>query len=131
MKTYNNLKPVQPPKHVDNLRQMTQSNAEIYGDKALYIFKESGETKRTTFHEFWEETCAFGTGLYQYGLNGKNIAVVGDTHPAWTAAFIATVSTGGVIVPLDRELDSDQMVEFMKIAECSALVYTAAMDSKI
>ncbi len=131
MKTYNNLKPVQPPKHVENLRQMAQTNAEIYSDKALYIFKENGETKKTTYHEFWEGICAFGTGLYQYGLNGKNIAVVGDTHPAWTTAFIAAVSTGGVIVPLDRELDGDQMVEFMKIAECCALVYTASMDSKI
>lgn len=131
MRTYNNLKPVQPPKHVENLRQMAQSNADIYGDKALYIFKENGETKRITYHEFWENVHAFGTGLYQYGLNGKNIAIVGDTHPTWTAAFIATVSTGGVVVPLDRELDGDQMVEFMKIAECSALVYTSSMNSKI
>lgn len=131
MRTYNNLKPVQPPKPVENLRQMAQSNAEVYGDKALYIFKENGETQRVTFHEFWEMVRAFGSGLYQYGLNGKNIAVVGDTHPSWTAAFIATVSTGGVIVPLDKELDSDQMVEFMKIAECNVLVYTASMNSKI
>jgi len=110
---------------------MAQSNAEVYGDKALYIFKESGETQRVTYNEFWEMVRTFGSGLYQYGLNGKNIAVVGDTHPSWTAAFIATVSTGGVIVPLDKELDSDQMVEFMKIAECNALVYTASMNSKI
>ena len=131
MKTYNNLRPVEPAKPVTDLRSMMESTAQIYGERPVFIYRENGEKKQLTYNEFWEDIRAFGTGLYQYGLAGKRIAVVGDTHPAWLTAFIATISTGGVIVPLDKELDGDQMVEFLKIAECSALVYTASMAKRI
>ncbi len=131
MGTYNNLKPVEPPKEVINFRQLVYSNADCYGDKALYIYKENGETVKKTYNEFLNDVRNFSTALYSRGLAGKSIAVTGDTHPAWMVAFLAVICTGGIIVPLDRELDVDQAIEFMKIANCSALVYTSGMNKKI
>ena len=131
MKTFNNLMPYQEPKYVENLRHLAQSNAEVYGDKDLYIYKYNGETISVSYNDFYKTVKAFGTGLYKTGLAGKTIAITGDTHPNWTAAFIAVISTGGVAVPLDRELDPVEAAEFMKIAECSAVVYTPALNKKL
>ncbi len=131
MKTYNNLLPYQKPKFVENLRQMVQSNADVYGDKDFYVYKQNGETVTVSYTEFNNMVRAFGTGLYKMGLAGKHIAITGDTHPCWTAAFIAILSTGGVAVPLDRDLEAGEAASFMKIAECSAVVYTSALNKKI
>ena len=110
---------------------MTEKNARVYGDKALYIYKENGEMCEKSYARFSEEIKCLCTAFYERGLAGKRIAITGDTHPYWMVAFYATIISGGVVVPLDRELDADQMAEFVKRAECSAIVYTSAMNSKV
>ncbi len=131
MRTYNNLKPVAPPKEIVDFRQLVRTNAECYGDKAQFIYLENGVRTEKTFNEMYADVTAFTTGLFCRGLNGKSIAVIGDLHPAWMTAFHSVIIGGGVIVPLDHELDTEQMADFMKIAKCSAVVYTSAMNKKI
>ncbi len=130
MKTFNNLSPYQKPKLVENLRQLAQSNADTYGDKDFYVYKQNGENISVSYNDFNKTVRAFGTGLYKMGLAGKTIAISGDTHPHWTAAFIAIISAGGVAVPLDRDLDAKEAAGFLKIAECSAVIYTASLNKK-
>ena len=43
MATYNNLKPVEESKHIEDFRQMLRTNAEHFGDKTQYNYKENGE----------------------------------------------------------------------------------------
>ncbi len=131
MRTYNNLKPAIPPIEILDFKQMLSKNSEVFGDKVQYIYKNNGEMCEKTFIEFGNDVKNFSTALYEKGLAGKRIAVIGDTHPAWMTAFYSTIITGGVVVPLDRELDADQMVEFIKIAGCAAIVYTAALNAKV
>ncbi|MBR6675935.1 MAG: AMP-binding protein, partial [Clostridia bacterium] len=131
MKTYNNLKPVAAPEEVLSFKQMIEKNISKYGEKALYIYKDKGEMCEKTYGEFGADVKSFSTFLYEKGLAGKRIAIIGDTHPAWLTAFYATIIAGGVVVPLDRELDADQMAEFINIAECSAIVYTEALNEKV
>lgn len=131
MRTYNNLKKAVPADEVLNFKQMLEKNTVNYGDKALYVYKENGEMHEKSFTEFGIDVKNFTTALYELGLAGKKIAIIGDTHPWWMAAFYATIIAGGVAVPLDRELDPDQMAEFAKIAECSAIVYTPALNAKV
>ncbi|MBR4071196.1 MAG: AMP-binding protein [Clostridia bacterium] len=130
MKTFNNLSPYQEPKPVENLRQLAQSNADVYGDKDFYVYKQNGENVTVSYNDFNKTVRAFGTGLYKMGLAGKTIAISGDTHPNWTAAFIAIISAGGVAVPLDRDLDAKEAAGFLKIADCSAVIYTASLNKK-
>ncbi|MBR4881891.1 MAG: AMP-binding protein, partial [Clostridia bacterium] len=131
MRTYNNLKPAVLPKEIIDFKQMLESNSEVYNNRVHYVFKEDGEMKEITFVEFENKVKAFTTFLYENGLGGKRIAIIGDTNPYWMVAFYAAVISGGVAVPLDRELDPDQMSEFIKIAECSAIVYTATVADKV
>ncbi len=131
MRTYNNLKQVDPPKKILNFKQMLRTNSENYGNKTLYIYKNKGVMREKSYAQFTRDVTAFATALYEKGLAGKRIAIIGDTHPAWMTAFYATIITGGVVVPLDRELDADQMAEFIRIADCSAIVYTAALHDKV
>ncbi len=131
MKTFNNLLPKQDPKPFDDFRQMVRENAECYGDKPLYIYKKNGENVEVSYNEFYAMVREFGTGLYKKGLAGKTVAITGDTHPGWTAAFLAVLCTGGVAVPLDHDLDAKEAADFMSIAECSAVVYTSALNGKI
>ncbi|MBQ2730218.1 MAG: AMP-binding protein [Clostridia bacterium] len=131
MRTYNNLKPAVEPQEAFSFKQMLERNANEYGDRTQYIYKENGEMHEKSFAMMNEEVRSFSTALYERGLAGKRIAIIGDTHPCWMVAFYSVVITGGIAVPLDRELDADQMAEFAKIADCSAIVYTPALNAKV
>ena len=123
MRTYNNLKAAPPKKFVD-IRDLFRTSAAAYGDKSRYIYRVKGQIKDYSYNELWRDIQRFSTYLMNSSLNGKRIAIVGETHPLWVASFISVICSGGVAVPLDKELDVDQMIDFMRIADCSAVIYT-------
>ncbi len=119
------------PKFITDLLHLVRSGAEIYGEKTLYIYNENKEEKKVNYIENYERVLSFGTALCHYELAGKKIAVVGDTHPSYMTAFISTVATNGTIVPLDKDLPEKTLIEFMNIAEVSAVVYTDKFNGKL
>lgn len=131
MRTYDNIKHTDKPKMFTDIRDLFKSSAEVFGDKVQYYYRENKDVREFTYRDFYKTMCEFGSALYKTGLSGATVAVVGDTHPLWLTAFCAVVSSGGIIVPLDRELDDGEMINFMKRAGCTAVVFTECMNSRI
>ncbi len=117
-----------PPIFYDDLRHLVLHTAEKFGSKELYIYLENGEKKAWSYNDLKNNIVSFGEALYLSGLNGKRIAVIGETHPVYTASYIAVVSAGGTIIPLDKELSREQIVLFLKRAEADAVLYTATFN---
>ena len=130
MRTYNNLRAV-PPKKFTDIRDLFRSSAEVFGDKTRYSYRVNGEIVDYSYRNFWEDMESLATYIMNSSLNGKRIAIIGDTHPMWVVSFAAIISCGGVAVPLDKELEMDQIIEFMKIAECEAIIYTSCYNNKL
>jgi len=131
IKLKNQLKARRKPKVITDLRHLVVSGAELFGDKALYEYREHGELLRFSYRDNLEHMNRLGTAFAELGLMGKHIAVVGDTHPHYMTAYFATVNGGGVIVPLDRDLSDYDLADFLNLSEASALVYTESMAKRI
>lgn len=110
------------------LRELVNSAAELLPNKTYLRYKEKvngdKEIKDVTYSQFNEYINRLGTAFYDLGLKGKNIAVIGETSKEWIATYIATVSGGSVIVPLDKELTENEIGAFLEHAEVSAVVYS-------
>ena len=119
------------PKMISDLRDLVVSNAEKFGDTPLYHYKENKEIKTFSHKDQLEQMNALGTAFAKLGLMGKHIAVIGETHPNYMTTYFATVNGGGVIVPLDKELELEQIANFCNLAEVEAVVYTKSMNGKI
>ncbi len=119
------------PKVILDLRQMTKTGAENFGDKDLYIYLENKQEKRITYKQNYDRILHFGTALASLGLIGRTIALVGDTHPSYMTAFIATVAGNGTVVPLDKDLKDETLVDFMNISKVSAIVYTENFNNRL
>lgn len=83
------------PKIVTDLLQLVRTGAENFGDKDIYIYQENKQEKRLSYKENYERILWFGTALCELGLAGKNIAVVGDTHPSYMTSFFSVISSNG------------------------------------
>lgn len=125
------IKRIADPKIITDLRDLVVSNAEKFGDTPLYHYKENKELKTFSHKDQLEQMNKLGTAFNKLGIMGKTVAVIGETHPNYMTTYFATVNGGGVIVPLDKELDLKQIANFCVLAEVKAIVYTKTFNGKL
>lgn len=52
---------------------------------------------------------------------GSRLAILADNHPRWVAAYLGTIASGCVAVPLDTALHADQVAKLLKDSGTSAI----------
>lgn len=119
------------PKEVPSIRQMLADSAALWPDKDVYVYKNGKDEVHYTYTELNNDCEYFGTALNALGLKGAHVAFIGETSAKNTVAYLGTVASGGVIVPLDKELAYDQIVNFLNRAECAAIAYSPSFKGVI
>ena len=106
-----------------SIRDMLDYAAETYGDKVQYrYFTKGTEIGEMTYREFREDVDRVGTALAARGLRGATVAILAESRPEWMVSFCAVVCGGGMVVPMDKELQEDQIIEFLNRSE-SELIF--------
>ena len=77
-----------------------------------------------TYFDFRSDIDALGTYFYYNGFKNAKIAVIGENSYNWILTYYATVIGGNVIVPVDRDLTSDAIINALKDSGAKALIYT-------
>lgn len=102
--------------------------AEIQPDHPLYRFNKKDGEVTVTYGEADEllkkMTCAF-THL---NVKGKKVIVMGETSVQWITTYVSVVTAGGIIVPFDPLLLEDEMLNFIKVADASIVVYSSSFE---
>ena len=102
-----------------------------HGDKTLYRWLEGNEYVSNTYSEFYAKIIAIAKGYQKIGLTGKRIAIIGETSVEWVASYLATLAVGGVVIPMDKELDVSAIEGFLETAEAEAIVYSKSFNQKL
>lgn len=113
--------PKHPYQPLSGIRDLVYVNAKRWGNKDLYIYVENKQKLHYTYNRHKEVFDSLGTAFAELGLFDKTVSLVGDQHPQWVAAYLTTITAGGVIVPLDRAVSPDQLAGFVNSTESSAL----------
>ncbi len=112
------------PKEIKSLRDLMETSAELYGDKILYIYKRGEARYSFSYNDYRRDLYRLGEGMSRIGLMGRTVAVIGESCPEYMTAYIAAVSGGGVIVPLDRDLGHAEIARFADLSGAEAVFYT-------
>lgn len=94
-----------------------------YGKKTYFTNKDK-ETKNiihTSFEDMNKLVDKLGTAFFK--LNLKNIALISETRYEWMATYFAATTGNGVIIPLDKELAHEQIINFIERASSDCIVY--------
>lgn len=105
---------------VTNFKDMLDRSASIYKTRTAFKLKdENGKIYNKTYEELKKEVTALGTNLIEKGLLNKRIAVIGKNSYKWAISYLAA-SIVGIVVPIDKELHSDDVINFMNASnsEC-------------
>lgn len=83
-----------------------------------------------TYAEFGVQIREAAAAFTAMGLCGEKIVVIGDTSPQWLCTYLAALAAGCVIVPMDKELDVNEIRGFMMQVDARAVVYSKSFNEK-
>lgn len=115
---------------VNNIKEFLEV-LKNHGERTLYRWPDGKEYTSNTYSEFYAKIIAIAKGYKNAGLAGKRIAVIGETSVEWVASYLAVLATGGVVIPMDKELDITAIEGFLETAEAEAIVYSKTFNEKL
>ena len=102
---------------VTNFKEMLYRSADIYRSRTAFKKKNSdGKVISITYEEFKNDVIYLGTSLIKNGFLNKKIAVIGKNSYNWCVSYLAA-SIVGIVVPIDKELHTDDVINFMNVSE--------------
>lgn len=115
-------------RYLPHIKEIVWYGKENYGDATAYEDRHFGkekERRKISYNQLLDDMNALGTALLKRGLKGKKIAVMSENRYDWVLTYYAVACGVGVIIPLDRELPSGELVNLLTRSQAAALVYSS------
>lgn len=107
---------------VTNFKELLYRGASLFKDRTAFKLKNKDkEIYSVTYEKLKNDVIALGTFLISKGLTGKRICVIGKNSYKWAISYLAS-SIVGIVVPIDKELHSENVVNFMNVSEASVIL---------
>ncbi len=117
---------------ITDIKDLINSSAEIYQDKAAYLVKNSiREYEEVSFNKAKQNMDELGTALINLGLKGEKIAVIGENRYEWAISYLAVINGTGIVVPLDRMLPENEIESCLKRGEVTAVIYSGRLENEM
>ena len=115
-----------------NFRELLYSSAEKFPDRIAFLWKnEDGKEESVTYRQLKSDAEALGKALIKRGCKNRKIALCGKNSYEWCLCYLAVTAFVGVIVPVDKELPSDELMNVLRFSECDAVFCDKAVSKKI
>lgn len=104
------------------LKDMLYFVGKTYSNKTAFILKDKSDYPYSvSYFNFMKDVEAIGISLINYGFSNKKIAVIGKNSYKWATTYLAA-SIVGVVVPIDKELHSEDVINFLNTSEASVIL---------
>ena len=111
----------------ENIKDIIYNSAKKYKDNTAFILKhkkdEEIQYENITYKKLLEEVNSLGTKFFDLGYKDKRIAIVGRNRYEWVLSHLANLLGGIVSVPLDKELQIDELESSLKRSKAEVLIF--------
>lgn len=120
----------------NNIKEIIYNSAENYTNNIAFVTKVKKEDKSIeyinhTYTDLVSDINAFGTALFGLNLKDKRIAIVGRNRYEWVVAHLSNLFGGIVSVPIDKELQINELEDSLIRSEVSAIVFDEKYEESI
>ncbi len=109
---------------VKTVKELVSYGIDKNENKKLVDFKVGKSHRSKTYGQFGRDVNALGSYLYNNDLKNCKIALLGENSYNWFMSFIAILNGGNVCVPLDKEMPYNDLMNFVDICKCKAIIYS-------
>ena len=118
-----------------NIKEMIYHVAKKYEEKIAFVIKHKQEKEvsyeKISYKRLLEEVNQLGTALFQKGLQGKRIAIIGKNRYEWALAHLANLLGGMVSVPLDKDLQYEELENSLIRSKADAIFFDEKQLEKV
>ena len=110
-----------------DIKGIIYNSAKQYAQNIAFTIKHKNDKdvsyENITFKRLLQDINAFGTKLYEMGFKNKRIAVLGRNRYEWVVAHLSNLLGGIVSVPLDKELQVDELESCLERSKADVIVF--------
>lgn len=113
------------------LTRMQEASAR-YPDKVAIQMKVGDRYQQYTYRELIRMIASVARSLSEQGINkGDRVAILSENRPEWMIAYLAVVSHGAVVVPLDAQLTDKEIALLLASSASKAVFVSSATRQKL
>lgn len=125
-------KPLYEVREFHNFRELLNQSEALYGNSPAFKIKNQiGQILDISYTRFKGDVEALGTALLNLGLDGAKIAVAGMNSYKWCMSYLAIGCGVGVVVPTDKELPIDDILNVLTVSESKAIFFDKKFGEKL
>lgn len=114
------------PKY-NNIKEMMNASVQKHAENVAFILKEKSEKnvnyQKITYREFGEQVNRFGAGLFELGLQGKRIAIIGKNRYEWALSYVSILLGDMTAVPLDKGLTDIEIRNSLLQSKADCIIF--------
>ena len=111
---------------IHNLKDVIKKRVNEFPENPVFLVKEKkgGEYIPISTEKYDHDIDSLGTYFMSTVKKGARIAIFAETRYEWYTTYLATTNGTGCIVPLDKELPVDDVLNMLTRAEVEILVFS-------
>jgi len=108
-----------------DFRDMLDKTCEKAGNEYSFLEKDENNNYRgITFNQFRDFVQCVGEALYSIGLKPRDkVGVIGKNCIKWAYSYYAIVSSGFIIVPIDKEIKENEIEQIVAKSKIRGIVF--------
>ncbi len=122
-------------KEFKDIKEMIYNSAYKYNEQIAFVIKhkigKEVNYENISYRRLLEDTNRLGTAFFDMGLKGKRVAVIGKNRYEWVLAHLANLLGGIVSIPLDKDLQLDELENSLIRSKADAIVFDEKLLDRI
>ncbi len=115
---------------VTSIQDMLIQSATKHQNKTALEDLADTPIKKVTYNQLLENVLKFGSGLQRLGVKERtHIAVIGENRVQWAIAYLTSMAFNYVIVPIDKNLNINEILNIIHESDSEAIVFSEAFES--
>lgn len=112
---------------ITTLKDLVVKKYEKYSNRVVMLEKSkiTKQYEEITYAKLRADIIAMSTALVKdYKLVDEKIAVIGENSYKWFVAYMAVNTGSGIVVPMDKELPSNEIENLLKRSRAKCIIYS-------
>ncbi len=114
---------------ITSIQDMVLRSARVHGDRLALEDLKDTPIPRLTYGALLKKILKLGTALIGLGLKPRShIAIISENRTQWSLAYLTGMCFDYVMVPIDRNLPANEILNIIHESEAVAIFYSEALE---
>jgi len=115
--------------NITSIQDMLLRSAKVYSNKLALEDLTDNPISNVTFKQLYDYVIRFGKAMLDIGIKERDhIAVISENRVQWSLTYFTTMCFNMIIVPLDKNLNHNEILNIIHESETKAIVFSDSFE---